>query len=208
MSNPLKTSAEVDGWTRCSSYLEEIRNLAQCGIFNLHGHRVLIHGGEQRYLDEGGTLFQLHHVLDNQMVIGEFERVMPDGKDMQHTVRNGRPLDELIWSCAWHQSAGELLDGCRRDDVVSFTRWPNLSRIPHKGTTHRIVALLTQRPSSIVLASRLLHVDEADVAQVYSAGKRAGYAAPINRQVQEPVTKTHRHQSLISRLMARLQRNG
>ncbi|MBM96985.1 MAG: hypothetical protein CMI09_14200 [Oceanospirillaceae bacterium] len=208
MSNALTTAATAaDGWTICSNRLKDIRDLGQCGYLNLNGRRLLIHGGEQRFLDETGSLVkQLQSTTDWIDLTGEFQRLMPDSKEMQHTVRNGRPLDELMWACAWKQFDGELLDGCRRDDVVSFNRWPNLSRLPHQGSTHRIVALLTQRPSSIVLASRLLRVPEADIAQVYCAAQRAGYAAPINRTVEEPVTKTHRHQSLISRLMARLQR--
>lgn len=134
--------------------------------------------------------------------------LLDSAEDVMREVRErGRPLDELLWTLGWHRSGGELLEQCRRNDVVLFSRWPNLSRLPVSASTHRIVALFTARPSSVVLASRLLGVSEDEVAQVYSAGMTAGYAAPINRTIDPPVAKPHRHKSLIGRLIQHLQRD-
>lgn len=215
MNNTLSKAvlATTDVWALLATQLQEIRALGQCGCLVVGGQRLRIHGGEARYLDESGVVSGWLNALSNSLNLAEsfklveFERLMPDSSEMVRVVQKGRSLDELLWITAWLHSDGQLLSGCRRDDVVSFHRWPNLSRLPHLASTHRIVALLTQRPSSIVLASRLLKIPEDEIAQVYCAGQRAGYAAPINRQVEEPVTRTHRHQSLITRLMTRLQRH-
>merc|ERR1711941_20822 len=186
MNNALtKATSDIsDNWTSLTAQLQDVRSLGQCGCLMVAGQRLLVHGGEACYLDEPGMLSDwLNLPSGHGPSVNSFERLMPDSNEMQEVIQRGRPLDELLWMTAWLHSDGELLSGCRRDDVVSFQRWPNLSRLPHLASTHRIVALLTQRPSSIVLASRLLKIPESEVAQVYSAGQRAGYAAPINRQV-------------------------
>ncbi len=208
MSNALTRDVTdtTDDWTSIINQLQSILALGQCGFLTIDGQRLLIHGGEQRYLDESGVLVGWKTASVNQVpLITSFERLMPVSNDMIRASQSGRPLDELLWTCAWHQFGDKWSDRCRRDDVVSFHRWPNLSRLPHTASTHRIVALLTQRPSSIVLAARLLKVSEADVARVYCAGQKAGYAEPINRKVEAPAPRRHRHQSLLTRLMSRLQ---
>lgn len=93
----------------------------------------------------------------------------------------GRPLSELQWECAFHQAEGRLLPGCRRDDVVKLNAWPNLTRLSRTKNSFRIAALLNHRPTSPVLASRILNVDEKEVYQFYSAAKYAGLTDTINR---------------------------
>ncbi|MEJ2063302.1 MAG: hypothetical protein P8X74_08520 [Reinekea sp.] len=66
-----------------------------------------------------------------------------------------RDLAELLWHLAYHQSAGGLLPGCRRDDVIKLIQWPNFTRLPKSPESHRIAALFSRRATSIVLASRI-----------------------------------------------------
>lgn len=186
--------------------LDQVRQLIEdqpyC-CFTLAGERIYLNASSGRFLSD----VPLARLIadDGALLMRDIETLTSADAVMQTVEERGRPLDELLWTIAWHCSNGQLLEGCRRNDVVSFSRWPNLTRLPANGTTSRIVALMTARPSSVVLASRLLGVAEEAVAQVYSAGMRAGYAAPVNRVVEMPTLKSHKHKSLIGRLMARLQ---
>ena len=117
---------------------------------------------------------------------------------------HGRNIDELMWKAAFHASGGRLMDGCRRDDVVQFRHWPNLSRLPATPNTMRIVALLTRHPTSITLARHLLKVDAAEMYQVYSAAHCAGIAHVLNRKPDDPVLKPHRNQALLGMLLNKI----
>ncbi len=179
-----------------------IREQSGCR-FHVSATRVLLNSEAGKFLvDVPLTRWRLSAT---DMQIDHIETLLPSSADMRRVADEGRPLDELLWTLAWHGSSGQLLDDCRRNDVVSFSRWPNLTRLPSDGITARVVALMTARPSSVVLASRLLGIPEEAVAQVYSAGMKAGYATPVNRVVEAPVLKPHKHRSLIGRLMDRLQ---
>ena len=185
---------------------ERIEDMAlnqRCASVILAGARIYVRGDAKRFVCE----VPMDQLDAERLQIDQLDWLDASEDVMQNVSDRGRPLDELLWTLGWHRSGGQLSDQCRRNDVVRFSRWPNLTRLPTAASTHRIIALLTARPSSIVLASRLLGVPEAEVAQVYSAGMAAGYAMPINRQVEAPVVKPHRHKSLIGRLIKRLQRD-
>lgn len=97
---------------------------------------------------------------------------------------HGRPLQEILWFHAFHASAGELIHGCKREDVVKLVAMPDLSRVPHTEHSEAIARLLMKRPTSIVLASHILHIDEREVHQFYCAAAVAGYAVKVNHQHQ------------------------
>jgi len=120
-----------------------------------------------------------------------------------------RPIDELLWTLGYYSFNGSLSFGCRRDDVVKMVRWPNYTRLPHDSSFHRISALLTSRPTSIVLASKLLNIPEEEVYRFYNAARYAGYVKAINRPDSEiPTPRKHKHQSLIQRLFKHMSRSS
>lgn len=116
----------------------------------------------------------------------------------------GRNLDEFMWTAAFHASGGRLMEGCNTYDVVQFSHWPNLSRLPHTPNTMRIVAMLVQHTTSIALAYRLLKIEAKELYQIYSAARCAGIAQVVNAAAQEPVLKPHRNQTLLSSLMSKI----
>lgn len=118
----------------------------------------------------------------------------------------GRNIDELLWQAAFYASAGRLMQGCYRDDVVELEYWPNLSRLPHTPQAMRIAALLSRHPTSIFFATRLLKVPPAEMYQFYSAARAAGLARPINRTPEEPKLEPHRNQTLLSSLLSKIAR--
>ena len=122
----------------------------------------------------------------------------------QHNDVGHRPIDELMWTLGYYSSHDTLIHGCRRDDVISLTRWPNYTRLPHNPYFHRISALLTARPTSVVLASRLLNIPEQEIYRFYNAAQSAGYIKAVNRQEDNISTRKHKHQSFMKRLFERL----
>ncbi|MFO7594093.1 MAG: hypothetical protein R6X15_08640 [Pseudomonadota bacterium] len=118
----------------------------------------------------------------------------------------GRNIDELMWQAAFHASQGRMMRGCYRDDVVELEHWPNLSRLPHTPQAMRIAALLSNHPTSIFFAMRLLKVAPAEMYQFYSAARAAGLARPINRKPEEPKLEPHRNQTLLSALLGKIAR--
>lgn len=122
---------------------------------------------------------------------------------------NQRPIDELLWTLGYYSFNGNLSFGCRRDDVVQLQRWPNFTRLPHDSSFHRISALLTARPTSIVLAAKLLGITEEEVYRFYNAARYAGYIKAINRSEEKaPEQRKHKHQSLIQRLFKHMSRTS
>ncbi|OHC69970.1 MAG: hypothetical protein A2045_17320 [Rhodocyclales bacterium GWA2_65_20] len=106
-----------------------------------------------------------------------------------------RDLAELLWIAAHHASAGRLLAGCSKYDVVRLRHWPNLSRLPVTPNTMRLCAFLSRRPSAIHLARKLLGIDEDEAYSFYSAALCAGALelvsrAPARNQAEpEPVSE-------------------
>jgi len=126
------------------------------------------------------------------------------------SIKRGRPIDELFWTLGYYTQSEALSGLCRRDDVVKVNRWPNLTRLPHQNSFHRIAALLTTRPTSIVLASKLLSLPETEVSQFYQAAACASYTTVINRKTthfaQPQQLQQRPNHSLISRIFQRLAR--
>jgi hypothetical protein len=116
----------------------------------------------------------------------------------------GRNIDELMWKAAYYSSQGRLMQGCHPVDMVEVDHWPNLSRLPHTGNAHRLIALLYRHPASIGFAARLLKIAPKEVYQLYSAARSAGLAKPINRTLDEPSLEPHRNHSLLSTLLKRI----
>jgi hypothetical protein len=98
---------------------------------------------------------------------------------------HGRPVSELLWRLAYQFSGGSLLKGCQRGDVIRLKRYPNLTRLPAGRNASKIAALLRTRPTSVVLASRILGIDEREVNQFYSAAYQAGYVEILSRLVSD-----------------------
>lgn len=118
--------------------------------------------------------------------------------------KRGRHIDELMWQAAHHVSEGRLMKGLYRDDVVSLTQWPNLSRLPHTPNALRIATLLFRHPTVLILAARMLKVSEAELFQFYSAAAAAGIAKPVNRAPQEIALPPHRNHGLLSALFRKV----
>lgn len=99
-----------------------------------------------------------------------------------HDAQSKRPLAELLWQAAFHASQGRLVESyangetVRIVDVIKFRRWPNLTRLPTTPNTMRICALLTRNPSSLLLVSRKLGIEQQEAFQVFSAACSAGIA--------------------------------
>ncbi len=91
-----------------------------------------------------------------------------------------RDIGELLWQAAFHASQGRLVESnyngepVRIFDVIKFHHWPNLTRLPMTINTMRICALLTRQPTSILLVSRKLAIEQEEVFQVYSAACSSG----------------------------------
>lgn len=99
-----------------------------------------------------------------------------------------RDLPELLWAAAHHASAGRLLAGCSKYDVVKLQHWPNLSRLPATPNTMRLCAFLSRRPSAIHLARKLVGVDESEAYGFYSAALSAGALERVSRaSTQNPL---------------------
>ena len=123
---------------------------------------------------------------------------------------HGRPMQELLWIAGFHGYKEErcCLDaGCRRDDVIRLRHWPNFTRLPATANSFRLASLFNSRPTSVVLASKILNVPEQEVMQFYNAACYSGLVVRINRQAEPVQTRPHRQQGLISSLFRHLIRN-
>jgi len=102
----------------------------------------------------------------------------------------GRDIDELLWHAGFCAAQGRLPEGLSEFDVVQFTRWPNLSRLPSTPNAMRICALLVNQPTSIMMARRRLHVDAGEIHSIYAAAHSAGIAKVLNRKAAESGVET------------------
>jgi len=95
-----------------------------------------------------------------------------------------RRIEDLLWEAALHAAQGRLIDGLHIYDVLQFTRWPNLTRVPLTPNVMRICALLTRFPSGVHLARAILDVEEKEIYSVCSAAKAIGIVNLMNRKNQ------------------------
>ena len=92
-----------------------------------------------------------------------------------------KDVRELLWQLTFHLYEENLIPGCSENDVIEFSRWPNLTRLPVTPNTARICALLTRNPTSITLVRRILGIDRQEVNQIISAAYSAGIVNMVSR---------------------------
>lgn len=102
--------------------------------------------------------------------------ISPVGSAEVSSIVNGaaRPLSELYWHAAYWACDGRLPEGRFRHDVIQLVRWPNLTRLPYDENFMRICALLSRHPSSVMLATRILKISDAEMNRFYCAAYHAG----------------------------------
>lgn len=101
-----------------------------------------------------------------------------------------RPVSELLWHAAFHASQGRLIEGCEKFDVVKFSRWPNLTRLPTTANTARICALLVAHPTTLTLVRAQLKIEVGELCQTYSAAFAAGITDVLKHRTSEPAVAT------------------
>ena len=107
---------------------------------------------------------------------------------------SGKHLKALIWQTAFHASQGRLLEGCSKYDVVQFRHWPNLTRLPITPNAARICALLTRKPSTIMLVHRVLGIEKDEVYQIYSAAHSIGICTRIGNNPESAQAEAELHE--------------
>jgi hypothetical protein len=127
------------------------------------------------------------------------------------SVGTARNINDLLWHASFHASQGRLIAGCSKSDIVHFRRWPNLPRLAVTPNTAQICALLTRKPTTIMLVHRILGINRAEVFQVYSAASSAGIANVICRNTASECgedtnfqTKQRPEQGLLRSLFAKI----
>lgn len=129
-----------------------------------------------------------------------------DADGLRKEQEYGRNFEELLWQASYYASQGRLIEGCKREDVVELSYWPNLTRLPCQTSSIAIASLLTRYPTSITLASRILNVPIEEVFEFYSAAFSAGFTNVHNRSVQTPELKPHRDNTMLRQLLSRISR--
>lgn len=161
---------------------------------------IIVNSSAGEYLDSSENIeeFCTHPASEYKINILSEEEARLDSN------RTGRNIDELMWIAAHCLSNGKLMEGCFRDDVVELMHWPNLTRLPSTPNAMRLASLLTNHPTSITLAYRLLKIDKEEAYQFYSAARCSGLARSVNRVPEEPQLKPHRNQALLGLLLNKI----
>jgi len=111
----------------------------------------------------------------------DFEVTILDNSALASISHSGKDIRDLLWQLAFYIYEGSLIEGCSENDVIQFSRWPNLTRLPITPNAARISALLTRHPTSITLVRRVLGIDKSEVNRVISAAFSAGIINTISR---------------------------
>ncbi len=161
-------------------------------VLGILKHAIASHSNTQIDLSGNGSVTVLpakgaYHAAVNDMEAfcradTSAFRIAAQKKDAKPDAAAGpaRPIRELLWHAAFHAAQGRLVEShsngepVRIFDVITFRRWPNLTRLPTTRNTMRICALLTRQPTSIMLAPRKLGIEQEEVFQVYSAACSSG----------------------------------
>lgn len=152
-------------------------------ILAAHGeyHTNLLDSEMEEFCRASATLFQTSQLAKKDV-------------DLLRESSTAKNIKSLLWLAGYYASQGRLV-GSRSScdsahehlvheyDVVQFTHWPNLSRLPTTPNTMRIFALLTQRPSAIILIHRKLRIEPQEVYQVYSAACAAGFVSVLSNHM-------------------------
>ena len=110
-----------------------------------------------------------------------FEIKSLDSSELSSISHPGKDVRDLLWQLAFYIYEDSLIESCSENDVIQFSRWPNLTRLPITANTARICALLTRHPTSITLVRRILGIDKKEVSRVISAAFSAGIVNMISR---------------------------
>lgn len=188
---------------RVSSSVEQHQEFSICLA---SGEEVLVSGKHKRFCDLSGAGIDALSVLACSSEV-TLRPLADDEARTQKLQQHGKPLHDLLWSLSFLAGNSDLPNGYRDDDVISIKAWPNLTRLPGTPNIHRILALLTARPTSVRLARRILSVGEQEMHRAVSAAIHAGLAFSVNHHHPEPQLRKHRHYGLISLLMKRLTHN-
>ncbi len=113
--------------------------------------------------------------------VASFEIRQLDHEDAMSISAPAKDIRELQWQLAFYLYEDSLIPSCSENDVIEFTRWPNLTRLPVTPNTARICALLTRHPTSITLIRRVLGIDRHEVNRVISAAYSAGIVNMVSR---------------------------
>lgn len=92
-----------------------------------------------------------------------------------------RGLGELLWHLAFASPSAQLLDEYSIYDVVKFSQWPNLTRLPSTPNTSRILSLLTRHPTTLAHAQQKLRIEYTEIYQVFNAAHYAGIVEVVSR---------------------------
>jgi len=110
----------------------------------------------------------------------EFEITLLDSQAPAAASHAKRDVRDLLWQLAFYIHEESLIEGCSENDVIQFSRWPNLTRLPTTPNTARISALLTRHPTSVTLVRRILGIDKSEVNRVISAAISAGIVNTVS----------------------------
>lgn len=195
-----------------SSVLNTVKlALGRCESFQLFpvtGHSILVNAKARTFADPDNVLSKV--VSSTREGRCQIRRMSSRSDAMQQATLSMRPIEELLWTLAFYdfrEQQSLIEDGCRRDDVISLRYWPNFTRVPATANAYRIAALFRARPTSVVLAAKILEVDESEILRFYHAANNAGLVNRINRPGEQVQLVRHRHQGLLQLLITRLRRS-
>lgn len=199
--------------TDLGHYIQTLKDEQAVALFlTPDNHGLVISGIDNCFYDPDNTSSELTRLIESGSLRVYHShsrelsnRIMPALRDV-----HGRPIEELLWIVGhhgYHEQRCCLSNGCRRDDVIRLLRWPNFTRLPVNANSIKLASLFSSRPTSIVLASRILNIPEEDVMQFYNAACYSGLAVRINRPAEMVQPRQHRQQGLIGNLLRYLGSN-
>lgn len=171
------------------------------------GRMLLIHAKAGTWADPDGLAQRLVAIVREGRC--QIRRISSSSDVMVKAAANMRPIAELMWILAWYQlPTPESIERLpyRRDDVIGLTQWPNLTRLPHSPSSLRLSALFRARATSVMLAAKILKIEEFEVMRFYHCANAAGLVERVNRTTTTPEPVRHRHHGLIQSLFQRLRR--
>ena len=170
-----------------------------------HGAELLILGSKDIYLQKDCSLEDLISVPSEALDIVETDANAPQLSELHN---KGRPLSELIWVLTSAWTVEQKSDACKKTDVYQLSRWPNLTRLPHRPTAFLVAALLGKQPHSCRIIASKLKIPIEDVYEFCAPALQGGYIEPAGRAlecsdadlIQKPSS------SFLSSVLSRLQR--
>jgi hypothetical protein len=113
--------------------------------------------------------------------VANFEIKTLNSSELASISQPGKDIKDLLWQLAFYIYEDSLIESCSENNVIQFSRWPNLTRLPTTPNTARICALLTRHPTSVTLVRRVLGIDKKEVNRIISAAFSAGIVNTISR---------------------------